>query len=526
MKKRTLASVLCAMLAVSMFASCGSDTSSSSASVADNTASTEASSESSSENTAEEDLREPELVTLDVVTMASGKTEEGTEEVENAMNAILGEKLNCNVNLTFIGFGNYAEQTTLLLSSGEGADMLAVYMISRNNCARTGQIIPLDDLLEKYGQGIIEQMGMENINCFRTDGEIYGLPQGRDWGSSQGFEFVKSVADEVGFDYENIKTLDDLETELKKVKEAYPDMWPVAVSAGENIRNWGWDSLGDDMTNLGVLADMATDTTVVNLYETDQYKNLVTTMYNWMQEGLIQADAVNTTETCTTLMTAGTAFGGFTNLKPGFAEENTASLGYEIGVVDNLVPGLATTSSIAGASWSISSGCKNPEAAMKVLNEMYSNSEIANLYMYGIEGEHYQVVEKGGASNGMDMITYPDGVDASTSTYRKSGAWLTPNQFIGDTWVPSSPDYWDVTREWNNSIQKSAAYGFSFEDSSVANEITACTNVVSKYNKALLCGALDPETTLEQFNKELYDAGLQKIIDAKQEQLDAWLANN
>ena len=55
------------------------------------------------------------------------------------------------------------------------------------------------------------------------------------------------------------------------------------------------------MVNLGVLPDMATDTTVVNLYETEQYKNLVTTMYNWMQEGLIQADAVNTTETATTL---------------------------------------------------------------------------------------------------------------------------------------------------------------------------------------------------------------------------------
>ena len=56
------------------------------------------------------------------------------------------------------------------------------------------------------------------------------------------------------------------------------------------------------------------------------------------------------------------------------------------------------------------------------------------------------------------------------------------------------------------------------------NVITACTNVVNKYHKALVCGALDPETTLPQFNSELKDAGIDAIIEEKQAQLDAWLA--
>ena len=52
------------------------------------------------------------------------------------------------------------------------------------------------------------------------------------------------------------------------------------------------------------------------LYETEQYKDLVDDDVQLMQEGLIQADAVNTTETASTLLEAGTAFGYFTNLKP------------------------------------------------------------------------------------------------------------------------------------------------------------------------------------------------------------------
>ena len=279
MKKRLFAALLCAAMSVSLMASCGNGGSSSSSS-----------SSAGSDSSAENDLRESQLVTLDVVTMSSGKNEPDIGMVEDEMNKILEEKFNCNVNLTFISYANYVEQTSLMLSSGQDADLLAIYMVPLPTCANAGQIIPLDDLLDKYGQGIKEQLG-DYVKCGQVGDSIYGVTTARDLANSQGFAYIKSVADEVGFDASSIKTLDDLERELLKVKNGKENMWPVAGSAGENIRNWGWDPLGDDTVNLGVLADMAIDPTVVNLYETDQYKDLAKTMYSWMQEGLIQADA-------------------------------------------------------------------------------------------------------------------------------------------------------------------------------------------------------------------------------------------
>lgn len=519
MAKRILAVLLAAVLTLSLAACSGNTGTSGTGS------DSSAAGESGTEGTGETDLREPELVTLDIVTMASGKEDSGVTQVEEAMNEILEEQFNVNVNLTFLPFGSYADQTTLMLSSGEGVDLIAVYMISYASCATSGQIMPIDDLLEEYGQGIIDELGWDMINCGRVDGELYGLTQGRDLAASEGFAYRLDLAEELGLDMESVKTLEDLEEVLKTVKENTENVWPVAVSAGENIRNWGWDALGDEMVNLGVLPDMAQDTTVVNLYETDQYKDLVTTMYNWMQEGLIQSDAVNTTETASTLLEAGTAFGYFTNLKPYYAEENNANLQNKIGVVDNMVPALSTTDRVTMGLWSIAGSCEHPEAAMKVLNALYSDPEVANLYMYGVEGTHYEVVEEGTITNGQDRINYPEGLDATTTTYRKSGTWLCPNQFIGDIWGLDLPDdYWDATRDFNNESQKSAAFGFSFDATQTPNEIAACTNVVNKYHKALVCGALDPETTLPQFNQELKDAGIDVIIEEKQAQLDAWLA--
>ena len=66
---------------------------------------------------AESDLREKKLVTLELVMMASaGK--DGSQEVVDAINMYLEEKLNIHVNLTFISYGNDTQQTNLMLPAG------------------------------------------------------------------------------------------------------------------------------------------------------------------------------------------------------------------------------------------------------------------------------------------------------------------------------------------------------------------------------------------------------------------------
>ena len=68
--------------------------------------------------------------------------------------------------------------------------------------------------------------------------------------------------------------------------------------------------------------------------------------------------------------------------------------------------------------------------------------------------------------------------------------------------------------------------GFSWDNSSVLNQVTACKNVKSKYENALGTGSIDPATALPAFLQELEDAGVNDIIQEKQKQLDAWLASN
>ena len=69
---------------------------------------------------------------------------------------------------------------------------------------------------------------------------------------------------------------------------------------------------------------------------------------------------------------------------------------------------------------------------------------------------------------------------------------------------------------------KSKALGFSFDTTNVVNEITACQNVTSKYRASLECGEVDPAEVLPQFISDLKAAGIERIIQEKQTQLDAW----
>lgn len=44
--------------------------------------------------------------------------------------------------------------------------------------------------------------------------------------------------------------------------------------------------------------------------------------------------------------------------------------------------------------------------------------------------------------------------------------------------------------------------------------------------KLLEAGCVDLDTAYPEFIQKLYDAGLQRVIDEKQRQFDAWLAEN
>lgn len=102
------------------------------------------------------------------------------------------------------------------------------------------------------------------------------------------------------------------------------------------------------------------------------------------------------------------------------------------------------------------------------------------------------------------------------------------NQFNTYVWNDGSRDvnYWDKLQAYNDWAQYSPAYGFMWDSSNYSTQMTALQNALSTYRPALESGAVGVagvEETLQKLNDALYAAGLQEVMDAKQEQLDQWL---
>lgn len=462
----------------------------------------------------EEGLASGDTVHLKLAVLTIGDSSAGDRVVEEA-NKLLAED-GLSIEVQYIKFSTWKEQSNLLATGGKGSiDLTVLWNQSLATEVANGSIIPLDDLYEPYKEQFSELFTDAQMQAGYYNGKLYAVPTEKDLASAFGFVGRKDIMDELGYTDQDIKSLDDLEGLLLKVKDAHPELYPLVAHNGQNMGLSGtWDPLGNS-SNLGVLTDLGQSSTVVNLFEDEEFLKKCETIKKWNDEGLIMPDVLSNTEMGSTLVAAGKGFGYLAPLKAGYAEQETSKVGQEMVAVE-LAPAMATTNTIANVMWAISSNSEHPEEAMKLLVKLFTDAELSNLLINGIEGEHYEY------NSDKTLIDYVEGVTASTTTYMSAG-WVWPNQYLTAPWVPNPVDIWEQLDEFNNTAQMSVAMGFTPNLDEVTNEVTACTNVTDKYYYAITSGTVDVRETAETINKELEAAGIQKIIDAKQTQLDEWL---
>lgn len=509
--KKGLSVFLVVLLLASILAACGKSNSSAPPSSGD----------AASEPDASQGSSQQEPYTVKIMMLDEGKTDI-VDEVAKAASAITQQKFNTTIELVRIGWGSWSQQVSLALASGEKLDLFPAFALDSplTTLVSNGQILPMDDLLKQYGAETLAAISEADWKCDTIDGHIYAVPMNKGKQNVIGAMVDKNMADELGIDLSKINSMEALGEALAVVKKAHPDMYPLASSNQKMVVAVPSDGLGDPReVVLGGLVNVYNDSTKVeNIYASDDYRKYVETMYDWAQKGYIMPDGLSNTESGESLIRAGVSFA---SLYTGPAPDTEARLSREIGKpIQDVVlfaPYMTTTETSPG--WSIAANSKQPERAMQVLNEMYTNPELANILMHGIEGKTFEFIDKENK-----VIDYPAGIDAANAGYNFD-EWAWPNMQLSYVWNGYPVDVYEKYAEFNASGHPSPAYGFTFDNSAVINEYTASTNVVQKYVQALNCGLLDPAENLPKFNQELEKSGIDKIIAEKQRQLDAWLAN-
>jgi ABC-type glycerol-3-phosphate transport system substrate-binding protein len=447
------------------------------------------------------------------------------EKVEEALNVILREEAQAEIDLVPVDFASMNTQFNLLLTGGsDSIDIFSSFWyMPISNLYANGQLAPLDDLLASDGQGILDifKDTPEILGSCEIDGKLYGLPSYGPFSSPMIYVVKKADSDAASIDWTGVNTLDGVTEALLKMKEANPEHYYIPGATQTYWIPKDIDYLGDT-SFLGVLTDPLNNTEVENYYESEYFMNFLENVKIWQANNLINPDSMsNTNPTLMSIqygITSGTPGYGW-NLEEWLYETNLQGqlggdmTGTQIG--DRLI----TTGTATTYLWHITSFSKNKEAAMRVLKVFYTNDEAANLLGNGIEGENYVIDDEG-------RVRFPEGKDMTNCGWTGLGAsYNLPNSSGCPVWFYQPDNMWEMMAETNVEAKPSLALGFTFDATPVSDEVTACNNVIAQYYLPLINGEVDIDETLPVFQAALRDAGIEKIITEKQTQLDAWLAS-
>lgn len=446
------------------------------------------------------------------------------ETVAEEINKITREKINVEVELLPIAIFEYSSSVSLTLQGGGQIDIFES-LGDFNTSVSSDMAYDLTDIIDKYAAETKAVVGEDLLKSTTKNGRIYGIPTYKPYALTPMVIYKQDIADELGLDMSQVKTIFDLTDVLRKVKEAYPDMIPLVPvqtgTSGVNMTIPEVDFLTDDyFSPKGVL--MGNNMKVVDYYSTNEFAKIAKLARTWYNEGLILQDAATTTSTSTELMSADNSFCYVASYSYP-PEDTAASISAQVGGIPlgavQIGEAYLDTTSINALSWMVSSTSKVPEAALKFLNLTFTDPDVINLLIYGIKGRDYVLDAEG-------FMSYPEGTDAASVPYTAQLSCGTlGNFFLMHPMAGTSKESLVWEEEQNQLAKKSPAMGFTFDSSGVKTEYTAVINVINQYLPGLLCGSVDPEVIIPEFTSKLSEAGLDTIIAAKQSQLDEWLKN-
>ncbi len=177
------------------------------------------------------------------------------------------------------------------------------------------------------------------------------------------------------------------------------------------------------------------------------------------------------------------------------------------------------TSSIQ-AMTAVSAYSEHPDEALKLIELMNTDPWYRETARYGIEGKHYVRNSDGTVirtTEGSENV----GVQAYVQGHITLGA-LEASQFPE---VPTDIHQWERTMAGYADATVSAAMGFTPDLSEVSAECEAIKKVIEEYRPELYTGKADPDKVLPEMLDRMEKAGLRRVMDKIQRQLDAFLSD-
>lgn len=446
------------------------------------------------------------------------------QQVQDAINEILNEKIGVNLILDPIDFAAYNDRMQLQLAAGEPCDLIftAPWINSYTNNVANGSLLALDDLLKEEAPGLWASMPETTWNAARINGKIYGAINQQIFVTPWGVHARKDLLEKYNFSLDNVTKWEDMEPFLEAVRdgEGITPVYADDGGIGSNLfltQYYGYDGLDDGIGFIGIKADDET-LTVVNLVETPEYREAAILSKKWVDAGFFPSTLASIDEAISAFR-AGLFAMGYHNEKPGVNAEWLQQYGWEFESKILTDPMILNTAGATATMNGICATSQHPVEAMRVLEVLNTDQVVYNMLSRGIEGVHWVW-----ADEAKKVIDYPEGIDASTSGYDPNTDWMFGNQFNAYYRSEAQVGAWEATKQMNDEGYPSKAMGFVVDRTPIQTEIAQTTAVLEEFGRPISYGWVAYDEAAPDLLARLDEAGAQTIIDEVQRQLNDWKA--
>ncbi len=555
MKKRTICLLLAMIMVLSIVLAGCSKTAETPA--ADETPATTEPAETT-DNTetpeAPEETAEPALEQKTIQLMITGAGKQAnSDKVWAAFNEQLQQYVpNTTVEFIDVPFEEYSEKFSQVLASGEGVDLAWTgWLINKPQNIADGNLMPLDDLLAEYGQGIVDILGENVVEIHRNadDGKLYYLPSWQGLvGDRRGWLVVTEIAELAGDTW-----IEDTEAALNKWRNNYSDNTEAfqavldqatkylaaakeagKLGAGINTgRVFGWSMYNGTRSNPGVggseigIPFEDNTFTVIDGVASEHYKLYAKTMADWYKEGYIRSDIMSVDTSTLTMPKNGeiTDTTYVFSCDPYLTEADQEAAIADAGMDMTYLPIEENAYLILGGdtSYAIPYCADEPERAMMVLNAIYSQPDLYNTLIYGIEGEDYTK-----NADGTITTSYVGASPTADDSYGIQ-RWIIgscKNALINNG---TDPNYYADLEALEATAQVNPFLNFTFDRTNVEGICASILNVYYEYGPQIDNGVAGDnwEELYNNYMAARKDAGIEELVTEFQNQLNAYIeANN
>lgn len=528
MKKRRILAMLAAMTmaATTVMTGCG-----------DNNAAKESTDKVTSESK-ESQATQASEEELEPVTLKYWMGAEETEDaalVVDAVNEYLADVLpNTTLEIEWVSLSEWSDRWSKAMASQEAIDIAWFgWMNSLTTEVEMGSLMPIEDLVNEYGQGIIETLTQATLDEHRAfDGEMYFLPAwqgliGERYGIYLPHDNVALLGDEWAENFQKVlydsfekNYYDDeskgaviacLEEYLEASKEA--GMLGYGLNVQNDPLNKVYQTKHKAFLNIPSFIYPTVDGDTLYLEpscsEGSYHWKRIEAYHDWYKKGYIREDVASAEvkETTYSLDTKDNNY--ITAVANAWTDGSDVTMsvkaGYDIDCFYVMPYAKKSTGFATGTV--IPATAENPERAMMLLDLIYTDPTLYQMLVYGVEGTHY-------TKNTDGTITM-----AENNKYTGPQCWQLGTCINSLTTDATQLDYYQKMKD-AEATAKVAEYSWSgFDKTNVDVEISNITAISKEY----VMNALVPldnwkELKMEEREKMLA-AGLDKVMDEVYNQL-------